>query len=396
MTPFKSFWMAGFECSDHVNAFGNRVNLLEATGHLRKTEEDYDLLQPLQIKTVREGICWSRVEQSPYRYDFSDVLTRLKCAEEKNIQIVWDLCHFGYPDDLTPLHPMFARRFTSMCCAFISFYRTHYPDGGIIVTPVNEVSFISWLGGEVRGTLPYCTNQGWEVKYGLMKAYIEAVAAMKEMDQQIMILSTEPLINIAPADESVEPELCRMKNEEQFQVLDMLTGRICPELGGNESFLDVIGINYYANNQWTYPQQEFICWKTKDCERGWKPLHELITYVHDRYNRPFIIAETSYPEDERPQWYEYMTVEMQDIVATGLPLLGVCIYPVIDRPDWDHTDRWHHSGIWDVYDLNTLKRRVHQPTFEAILKMQHTVMNDKQEKAHVTLHNSEQNKKQLV
>jgi hypothetical protein len=32
-------------------------------------------------------------------------------------------------------------------------------------------------GCDVHGTSPYCRGQGWEVKYHLMKAYIEGIAA---------------------------------------------------------------------------------------------------------------------------------------------------------------------------------------------------------------------------
>jgi UDP-galactopyranose mutase len=27
---------------------------------------------------------------------------------------------------------------------------------------------------------------------------------------------------------------------------------------------------------------------------------------------------------------------------------GICLYPIIDRPDWDMADAWHNSGLWDV------------------------------------------------
>ena len=40
------------------------------------------------------------------------------------------------------------------------------------------------------------------------------------------------------------------------------------------------------------------------------------------------------------------------ILQNNIPLLGICLYPIIDRTDWDHTDTWHHSGLWDV-DTNT-------------------------------------------
>ena len=57
--PFSSFWMAGFECTDKLNAFGNRVDFLSLTGHIEMLQEDYERLQPFNIRTVREGIRWS-------------------------------------------------------------------------------------------------------------------------------------------------------------------------------------------------------------------------------------------------------------------------------------------------------------------------------------------------
>src|SRR3954469_1855936 len=71
--PFHSLWMAGYECTDKLNAFGNRVDFLQVTGHLEKLDEDYRDLSLFNIKTVREGIQWSIVEKVPYQYDFSRV-----------------------------------------------------------------------------------------------------------------------------------------------------------------------------------------------------------------------------------------------------------------------------------------------------------------------------------
>ena len=71
--PFSSFWMGGYECSDKLNAFGNRVDLLSETGHLLLVDEDYKRLKPFNIRTVREGIRWSQVEKSPYQYNWGEV-----------------------------------------------------------------------------------------------------------------------------------------------------------------------------------------------------------------------------------------------------------------------------------------------------------------------------------
>jgi hypothetical protein len=32
----------------------------------------------------------------------------------------------------------------------------------------------------------------------------------------------------------------------------------------------------------------------------------------------------------------------------GVDIRGICIYPLVDRPDWDHLDVYHNSGLWDL------------------------------------------------
>ena len=150
-SPLKSFWMAGFECTDKLNAFGERVDLLNTTGHLTLINDDYKRLSDFGIKTVREGLRWSQVEKVPYQYDWTKVAGMIEAARRHNIQQIWDLCHFGFPDDLTPLHPMFARRFAAFCRAFVHFYRLIDRYSTLVVTPINEVNFLSWLGGGCQG-----------------------------------------------------------------------------------------------------------------------------------------------------------------------------------------------------------------------------------------------------
>src|SRR3954463_13477720 len=89
-SPFASFWMAGFECTDKLNAFGNRVDFLNETGHLQLIDQDYQRLSPFNIKTVREGIRWSHVETRPYHYDWSTVRLMIERGKAHGIQQLWD------------------------------------------------------------------------------------------------------------------------------------------------------------------------------------------------------------------------------------------------------------------------------------------------------------------
>ena len=62
----KSFFMGGYECADHINRSGERINLQTETLHHEKILEDYKNLKAIGIKVVREGVCWSEVEIAPY------------------------------------------------------------------------------------------------------------------------------------------------------------------------------------------------------------------------------------------------------------------------------------------------------------------------------------------
>ena len=370
-SPFASFWMAGFECTDQLNAFGHRVDFLPLTGHLQLLDDDYQRLRPHGLRTVREGIRWSQVERQPYQYDWREVQLLLDAGRRHGIQQVWDLCHFGYPDDLTPLHPLFARRFAALCQAFVAFYRQQRPDDVLIVTPINEVSFISWLGGDARGTSPYTQGQGWEVKRALMRAYIEGVAALREADPGIRILTTEPLIRVVPRPGAGPAEVRRARefDRNQFQSVDMLAGRLCPELGGQPEYLDLLGFNYYYNNQWQLEPHQVLPWANEYHDPRFRPLSALLKDAYQRYGRPVVLTETSHPGQDRPQWLRMVAEESAKALRAGVPLLGVCLYPIIDRPDWDHLTPWHHSGLWDADPTQPdpgQSRMLHQPTAEAL------------------------------
>lgn len=375
-SPFQSFWWGGFECTDQLNAFGNRVDFLPLTGHLPLIDEDYAALAPFNLRTVREGIRWAHIEKTPYQYDFSTVKTMLDAGQRHGIQQVWDLCHFGYPDDLTPLHPMFARRFAALCRAFVDFYRRQRPTGTLIVTPINEVSFISWLGGDARGTSPYCLGNGWQVKYELMRAYIEGANALREADPSIRLLTTEPLIAIAPRFGASAREIREAgeAHTNQFQATDMLCGRLCPELGGHPALLDIVGFNYYYDNQWQLDPHQIMGWNDDAPDPRLRPLRQLLREAYRRYERPFAITETSHPAEDRPVWLRMIGQECAAVLAEGLPLWGACLYPVVDRPDWDHLSQWHRSGLWDA-DLGRPgpARVLHQPSAEALLEAQAVV-----------------------
>ncbi len=345
-SPFRSFWQAGYECADHLNRHGDRVNIHKETGPDVLVNEDYSALIPFHLLTVREGICWNEVEKQPGMYDWTEVTERITAAKKHGIQQIWDICHFGYPNDLSPLQPHFAKRFADICRAFAQLWRS-LTDDTLIITPINEISFISWLGGEIGQSVPYTRGYGFQVKYELVKAAIAGINAIWDIDPQARILHTEPLVHIFPSDSKPETlEEVERVNDIQFETLDMLAGRKCPELGGDLKYLDMIGLDFYYNNQWVHFGSR-IQWEAPKDPR-WKPLSELFEFVYERYKRPLVLSETSHLGIGRGEWILEIGEECKKAIDKGVPLWGACLYPIIDRPDWDNLSHYHNSGFWDL------------------------------------------------
>lgn len=360
MQLFKTFFIGGYECADMINKFGNRVDVLRLTGHDTHVLEDYQRLAAMGIKTVREGIRWSVVESSPGVYDFSEVKNRMEAAKQTGIQQLWDICHFGYPDGLIPTHPHFADRLSAICVAFTKLYR-YYTEDPLIITPINEMSFLSWLSGDARGTVPFAAGTGFDQKYHLCKAAIKAINGIKETDPAAQVMLVEPLIRIHPQEGQYTEESIVGFNEAQFQAMEMVTGRMCPELGGSAEHMDIAGFNFYYNNQWEHFGPVLGWCKQKRRESFTTLLHD----AYRRYNLPVVLSETGHFGEDRSKWMNLITEDCIAAIQAGIPLKGICVYPVLDRPDWDFPENLIPCGIWSY---NQRHERIVEPEYLATVQ----------------------------
>ncbi len=53
-----------------------------------------------------------------------------------------------------------------------------------------------------------------------------------------------------------------------------------------------------------------------------------------------------------------------------IPVEGICIYLILDRPDWDNLNHWHNSGLWDLQrDSQGRHQRVLDEQYAADLRL---------------------------
>jgi len=367
--PFQGFWMGGFEGADHVNADGLALDLVAASGHLNHLEEDHRRAAQAGIRFVRESIGWRISESANGVINLSRALRTQASAHRHGLQVLWTLVHYGIPDGLS-LHDdaMLARlaRFAAEVARVLGPGERaagHMP----VFTPINEISFLAWAASQPTLFAPPNNLQaglmrqardeagesapdlGYAAKRRLAAAAIQAMGAIRAEIPEARFMHVEPLIHVVPPqgrdDLAGHAALVRSW---QWQAWDILAGTSEPALGGSPAWLDIVGVNYYHNGQWVVDTGERLDWASRDPRR--RRFSLLLAEAAERYGRPLVVSETSHVGVGRAAWLHEIAAEVRVARKSGVTILGLCLYPLVDRPDWQHPQQWHRSGLWHVDD----------------------------------------------
>jgi beta-glucosidase/6-phospho-beta-glucosidase/beta-galactosidase len=367
---FDSFWIGGFEAATHINGAGRRLDILAATQHDTQVDHDYALLKSVGIRTVRDAVRWHLIERDGI-FDFASLAPMVVAAERHGMQVMWTLLHYGVPDDVDVFSTEFPQRFARFSGEVAKFIRSHSTRLPFY-TPVNEISFLAWAAGEVGWFSPFGRGRGGELKRQLIKAAIASCDAVWDVDRRARVVHVDPLIHVVPP--VMRPDLteaAERQRESQFEAWDMLAGIQAPDLGGHPRYLDIMGVNFYHSNQWEYPNAR-LRWEDTPRDPRWQPFHRMLAEVYDRYRRPLFIGETSHIGVGRADWLREIAAELWSANDVGIPLEGICLFPIIDRMDWNDENHWHNSGLWDLVSRKdgALERVLHEDYAEELRRSQ--------------------------
>ncbi len=197
-----------------------------------------------------------------------------------------------------------------------------------------------------------------------MRAALRAAEAFESEWPRTRLVWPEPVIHIVgdphqPGDEAAA-EAYRLS---MFEAWDMLSGRIHPELGGRPELLHLIAVNFYDRNEWINHGQTL-----KRTDSQYRPFHAILQEVWNRYHVPIFVAETGTEDAQRPEWFAYILEEVRRAATLGVPMEGVCLYPIVNHPGWDD-DRHCYNGLFDYAGANG-EREIYKPLAEEIRRQQ--------------------------
>jgi beta-glucosidase/6-phospho-beta-glucosidase/beta-galactosidase len=365
MRAFHSFFLGGFECSTHRLHNGKRLDLVHATRHDKFAVSDFRLLQRHGIYSAREGLRWHLIEAQPNHFDFSSAQTIIDAACETGTQIIWDLWHYGWPDDID----IFSQKFVSRFSAFARAAAEQLSEriDAPLICPINEISFFSWAGGDGGIFNPFARNRGNEMKRQLVRATVGSIQAMRQINPRIKFFHIDPMIHVLAKNPTPENRAAaNAYHRSQYEAYDMIAGRQSPELGGQEDLIDVVGVNYYIHNQWTYPGEGGSMIVPSD--RRYRHVRDLLQATFEHYRKPLFVAETGIEDETRPAWLRYLCNEVFAAIANGVPVHGVCLYPIVNHPGWDD-DRHCYNGLLDYADESG-HREVFEPLATELARQQ--------------------------
>lgn len=351
---FPTFFLSGFECSSFLwGPERKRRDLSSELQHYEHADEDYRLLSELGIAVAREGIPWPRVDRDG-AYDFSLIDPFIAAQRRYGILPIWDLCHYGYPDDVDPWSDDFVRRFADYARAAARYVGERAHHAPLLITPINEPTFWGYMGGEWGWCAPYGRTREDRLRFTrqLARADIAACRAIRQDTPDARFVHIDPLIWVVPPRD--RPDWAEAAHREAYEdaylAWDIISGLKHPECGGSLELIDILGLNNYSFGQMEYAGGGKPNVPLEVGDPRIRPVSELIWESWDKYRRPCIVAETSGIGGGRPDWLNDIMCEALAAVSRGVELHGICLFPAVDMTDW-HSGEWLNMGLADVERL---------------------------------------------
>jgi beta-glucosidase/6-phospho-beta-glucosidase/beta-galactosidase len=322
-------------------------DVFESTEHDRRWREDLAMLREAGITRLRYPVRWHRVEQVQGGYDWSATDEVLEHMRETGMAPIVDLVHHtSYP---AWLGDGFAdERFAESYLRYAEAFALRYP-WVREYTLFNEPFSTLFLSGHEGIWPPH--RSGLRSFVDLIVNVLPAVVQASTLYKSLLPEARHVWVDTCEAhtgSDAAGRRYADMANERRFMVLDAFLGRgydpdsalgvLLAGVDGERLLdvgpgtIDVLGLDYYAHNQWNFNIDGGSTPTTTPI-----PLADQIADYHERYGVPVMVTETNVrgATSDRATWLKYVLEQCERARDAGVPLEGLCWFPTIDSTDWD-------------------------------------------------------------
>jgi hypothetical protein len=318
---------------------------LEATGHALQLESDYRLMRDeFGLRYFRDGAWLAKSYLSPTQFDWS-YIDRL--AEISRGQVTLSLCHYEWPRWST-VEDIESGKIIECMAEFAGHVARNYQGCFAAYIPVVESGYWTAMMTDwgrwwpaTRGKRPFT----WWKLYSVVGRMMIAMArAVKEADPSAVIALSEPW--------AWHPELTLEAQGRPFSTLlgrtdaDAIKHTGTDSWGGDESLLDVIGLNFY--NNWGVDQ-------------GWALSRLLLEARRQFPNQRIGMGETGnchFSDCHRvADWLRLIDEQVETANREGARIDFVTWAPILTLADFD----WGRPapGAWVTWNEDDPKRTRH-------------------------------------
>ena len=322
-------------------------DVVETTDHHVRWKDDLRLMASCHVKQLRYPLRWHRIEPERGRFDWAHTDEVLGYMQDHGFEPIVDLLHHtSYPrwiGDFTS--PEFRPAFLRFCEAVARRYP--WIPG---YTVCNEPFTTFLLCGQEGVWPPYQRGlRGFiDLAQNVFPAVTEASRLLKDRlpdAQHVHVEATERHTWSGSAGE----EFAAMTNDRRFFFTDLLAGKpidphrpfareLCQAggealLGIEPGQIDVLGLDYYAHNQWHWTGANG---KGTNTPPNPAPLADVIVEYAERYGLPVMLGETNIRgfASDRASWLKYTLEQCEHAADRGVDVRGYCWFPFIDSADW--------------------------------------------------------------
>ena len=328
-----------------------------ATDHYARYEEDFDLLQKMNMNAFRFSIEWSRVEPEEGAWNVEAVEHYKRYAAElkkRGIEPVVTLFHFTLPTWFTALGGFEKKRNSHYFVRFADKIVRELGTSVRIIITINEPEVYAHES-YFSGNWPPNVSNKWmlrRVMNNLAHAHNQAATTIHGINRRYKVSIAKNSNYFYAGDDA----WLSRKSAEFMQYFqdDYFLKKVVKNC-------DFLGVNFYFSNRVYGYRVHNPEHKVSDI--GWDlspgDIQHALERLHEKYHLSIIITENGLADAkdaERQWWITQTLIGMQKAIDNGVRLEGYLHWSLLDNFEWDK-GRWPRFGLVEV-DYKTLERRL--------------------------------------